>query len=197
MPQFKQTPTSTIAVILARGPSIAHYKPIPNATTYGVNDIFTYHPVRHLITLDNPYQAEAQSTYTPELAPRIAEIKKSTPVFWHYWKTTNAVGLEDYPGFTYTPLTKELYTGNNLFGELCPRWYSSAFVAAALAARHGHTTIITYGIDWHGHPDQAPKIPWLQKGWQMLAAEMATHGITLFCGHKSSYLSTFLPVYQP
>lgn len=194
---YRHTPASTQAVVLTTGPGIQAYQPAnhPQATTYGVNDIFTQHPVQHLVTLDNPWQWHTHTLHNELHAHRQKQtIALSNPKFWHFWKDTGNEGIKDHPGYTLTPLSQ--YSGKNLFGPVCPKWYCSAFVACALAARHGHTQIITYGIHWYGHPVQEPMIPHQTQGFAMLAKEMAANGITLYTSSAQSALAKFLPVWQ-
>ena len=195
---MRQSPETTEAVVLARGPGLAAYKPEDwaFATKYGVNAIMQHHYVKHLIALDDPWMLTREAhNYNDEEWDRVLFLRDCEPEYFHIrFKRDGTHPVLSKKGYTIT--RTRYFEAVGLFDPLfAPHWLMSAFTAAALAARHGHKRIVVYGVNVTGHKRLENEKNFIVWGWKRLHATMKHFGIDLYIGHGDSVLNGVLPMH--
>jgi len=124
------------ASILGLGPSLKDYKP-NGRITFGVNDIFRFYPVDHLIVQNYPRQFDAE---------RLEVINNSRPKVLH----TSLKDWDNHPCYREMDM---LGPRGGLDFDSTSIAYSffSPFCAMDMAVKMGAKNITVYGVDLIGH----------------------------------------------
>lgn len=151
----------------------------------GVNDIFRYCYVDHVVILDYP------SRFTPE---RLDVIKKSTPLSvithiaeWQkYFSNVQVIKLAKFRG-DISELDTLAY----------PYSISSPYVACVHAYKLGASEIIMHGVDYTEHPtlSESDKLKTTKRNFYDLFVALQKRGVGLFVSSNGSALSSVIPVY--
>lgn len=166
--------------VLARGPSIKTYKPNGNFTV-GVNAIFKYHPVDHLLMVDKTTDCEPE-----ELQIILASTPKKFLSF-HPWPMQNIELIKlASPRGCVKQLDSDMYCYS----------LTSAFVACVHAYKLGAKTIITHGIDFVGHPHLSRPhcVQRLLTDFCKLKTEFDKRGVRFLVSSTESELAKILPL---
>lgn len=174
--------------VLGLGESLSNYKPKGNITI-GVNDIFKYHAVDHLVLLDPPFK------FNPE---RLKTICESTPKIFHSHKPEWATITKSI----FRRITLTLGGRGKLKQLDGPDFcYSnnSPYVACVLAYKLGAKKIILHGADFNTHKsfNDPLKKEMLQnaiKDFKNLFDEFSKRKVYLSVGSEASSLSQVIPV---
>lgn len=170
--------------VLGTGPTLSHYQQ-SNITTFGVNDIFSYLPVDHLLVVDHPWSFKSND--------RVKVIENSTPLQFYsqieYWKqffpeTFNKVKLKPTRGEVDLIAPELSYS------------FDSTFIACILAYKKGFTEIITFGVDFLKHPRLTRHEKNILRNYAKLRDAFNDVGVKLYVGHKDSRLSKVLECKQ-
>lgn len=171
--------------VLGLGPTLRYYKPNDNETI-GVNDIFAFHRVDHLIVLDSINSFDLLTFLI---------ICNSTPKHFYSslfeWKSKMV-------NFTHVQIAPKPGDLSYLDTDYLPIHVDSTFSAACLAYKLGAKRIIMHGVDLKDHLDL--KHYWkqgiIQDVYMRLLAELHEREVELFVGSEESPLSEFIPVYE-
>mgnify|MGYP003631721769 FL=1 len=125
-------------VILGMGPSMADYKG-GGDLLLGVNDVWKFHQVDHLVVQNSPGQFQAGRAYW---------IRRSSPLI--LWSSVQ--GWEGHPAHRVLPLISP--RGTTDFQDLDRFAYSvfSPFTCLDMAVKFGASRIWVFGVDLVGHP---------------------------------------------
>lgn len=167
--------------VLALGESVATYRPDGN-TTVGVNDIFKFFPVDHLVVIDRP------TRFHPDRVNTIVN-SKPTRFYSHLpeWSTL--------PNFKHIDLSAGVDFRALDVPGIITHSNNSAFVAAVLAYKLGGKEIVIYGADFKTHPNFHPNtIRTALQHFSTLYKELKRRGVRLYVSSPQSRLAEFLPI---
>lgn len=150
--------------------------------TIGVNNIFDYYPVDHVVVLDNPEIFNQMKLQT---------IINCRPESFHsqieWYENHQKERFKLFPLGTRRMLS--LFDSSN---EI-PSGYDSPFAACGLAYRMGAKEIIVHGVDLTNHPHLGNIIPIVVKSYWDLKNFFADKGVRLCCVDRNVPLSEVLP----
>lgn len=168
--------------VLGLGETVSTFKPNENVTV-GVNDIFKFHPVQHLILADGPKKFREPD--------RFKTIIQSTPEKFYCfepWPVLNFVRI--HKALRGRGRTEDLDTNGFIYS------ISSPFIACVLAYKLGGKNIIMHGVDFNTH-NCLSKPHTLKKvidDFKTLNLAFKVRGVSLFVSSRESALSKVLPV---
>lgn len=174
--------------VLGLGETISDYS--GENESVGVNDIFKFHRVDHLLVMDQPHR------FTKE---RLSTILLSTPKkFYSNVKIDGAYVWEKLVN-NFVPIETE--RGRGFVKTLDSKEYSisnnSPFTACVLAYKLGAKNIVMHGVDFINHPHLSKdnSIQNVLQHFKTLRSALNNRGVGLFVSSKKSRLSEIIPVY--
>lgn len=174
--------------VLGLGETILDYK--PGNETVGVNDIFKFHKIDHLLVMDKPnrFSKERLSTILLSTPKKFySNVKDETGYVWEKLvKNFVPIETERGRGFVNTLDSKEFSISNN-----------STFTACVLAYKLGAKKIVMYGVDFINHPHLSAENSFsnVLNHFKTLKSALNNRGVELFVSSKKSRLSEIIPVY--
>ena len=170
------------AYVLGTGESLNKCPFLDGWETWGVNDIFAYHPVDYLVNVNHP------ADFNPE---RLKVINESTPKAFYSQYSLSWSHREDY---------KKIVLGHPIDLKATYASYSitSPFVAAVLAYKSGASCIVIYGVDLLTHRNfrSANRRMRITNDFKKLREQIEVEGKEIYVGSKTSILSDVLPVWS-
>jgi hypothetical protein len=175
--------------VLGLGESIKNYNPSGNITI-GVNDIFKYHKVDHLLVMDKPERFERE---------RLKTIMLSTPKkFYSNCREENGTYTWQNLVNNFIPITPEKGRGNvkTLDSDRYSISSNSTFTAVVLAYKLGAKQINCYGLDFNTHPHLSSdrSLETIIEHFTKLRDELSKRYITVFVSSQNSKLASVFPV---
>lgn len=171
------------AYVLGVGESIHDCPLLPDWERFGVNDIFRYAPVDHLVVVNIPFDFKRQ----PD---RLRIIENSTPKLFH----------SHLPQWSYRKDYCKMKLGQpiNINADYVSLSTQSPFVAACLAAKMGFTNIVLYGVDMitHKHYKSNYHRTRILSDYNTLANQMQLKGQNIYVGSEYSHISKVLPLWK-
>lgn len=175
--------------VLGLGESINKYVNTGNITI-GVNDIYKYHKVDHLLVMDKPER------FTRE---RLKTIMLSTPKkFYSNCKEESGSYTWQNLVNNFTPIIPEKGRGNvkTLDSERYSISSNSTFTAVVLAYKLGAKQINCYGLDFNTHPHLSSErsLETILEHFSNLKRELDKRFVNVYVSSPNSKLSAIFPV---
>lgn len=169
--------------ILGLGESIKTYSP-DNNTTIGVNDVFKFFPVDHLVVID-PMKRFTMDRLHTIINSKPKQFYSNYPQWKECVNNFNQLNLSC--GYDFSQLDNP---------DVCLHSNNSVFVACVLAYKLKANDIVIYGADFNTHPNFHPQtIKTALLHFETLRKELKKRNVNLFVSSRISKLSTVLPVY--
>jgi len=166
--------------VLGLGETLNHYQN-DGSTTIGVNDIQRYHSTDYVVCVDHTTVFNAE---------RLQGIKNSKCIGFY-------TQLEDWNNLVQNVNIIEFNRGRGLIDGLDSDRFcysnNSPYVACILAYKLGAKKIVLWGVDFNDHPHLNGSAREKSfRDYKELQKALNKRGVSIYCGHEDSYLSTIL-----